>query len=121
MVLQGCKNSERVVTKIAEGIIILKDTSITAAGTVEKQRLVQLYPAKLFWVSTHLTGPNKHSQFLYQISSDGKNGSFLDFSALNLQYDGIKDAEVLAARLFQEDSEAWQLLAKALSKELAQK
>ena len=116
--LKGYKNSEREITKIAEGSILLKDTLHTAVGTVEKQKLVQLYPAQFFWVAPHLTGPNKYSQFLYQISPDGKGGSFLDFTALHLEYDSKEGAETLAARLCQADVGAWKLLAEAMAKEL---
>ncbi|MGA3111915.1 MAG: hypothetical protein ABSE15_07775 [Candidatus Bathyarchaeia archaeon] len=65
----GDEGTERHVTRIAEGTIILKDIFHTASGTIEKEKLVQLYPGQLSWVSTHLTGPNKYSQFLYKIFS----------------------------------------------------
>jgi hypothetical protein len=107
------------VTKISEGALILKDTMHTAAGAAEKQKLVQLYPDQNSWVATHLAGPNRYSQFLYQITSDGKGGSFLDFTALHLEYDSKEPAEVLAARLCQQDREVWKRLATALSEELA--
>jgi hypothetical protein len=119
--IKGYKNSTRVVTKVSEGSIILTDTFQTATGSVEKQKLVQVYPDQLFWVATHLTGPNKYSQFLYQISPDEKGGSFLDFTALHLEYEGKEDAKMLAARLCQEDSGAWKLLAKAMTDELTKK
>jgi len=54
--LKGYINSERVVIKVADSSIILKDTLHTAAGAVEKQKLVQLYPDQFSWVATHLTG-----------------------------------------------------------------
>jgi hypothetical protein len=50
--LMGYKNSTRAVTKVTESTIILTDTFHTDAGTVEKQKLVQLYPDQLFWVNT---------------------------------------------------------------------
>ena len=119
--LKGYRNSEREIAKVANDSIILKDTLRTSAVIVEKQKLVQLYPNQLSWVATHLTGPNKYSQFLYKISSDGKGGSFLDFTALHLEYDSKEDAETLAARLCQADSNAWKLLAQAMEKEFAKK
>lgn len=119
--LKGYSNSTRAVTKVSDGSVILTDTLHAAAGSVEKQKLVQLYPDQHFWVATHLTGPNKHSQFLYQITPDQKGGSYLDFTALHLAYETEEDAETLAARLCQADSAAWKLLAKAMANELAGK
>lgn len=119
--LMGYIKSTRAVTKVSEGSIILTDTFYTDVGLVEKQKLVQLYPDQLFWVNTHLTGQNRHSQFLYQISSDGKCGSYLDFTGLQLEYESKEDAEILAARLCEADSGTWKLLAKAMTDELVKK
>lgn len=119
--LMGYSNSTRAVTKDSEGCIILTDTFHTDSGSIEKQKLVQLYPDQLFWVNTHLTGPNKHSQFLYQISSDQKGGSYLDFTALHLEYGSKEDANTLAARLCHADAGMWKLLAKAMTDELTKK
>jgi hypothetical protein len=116
--LMGEEGVARHVTRITDGTIILKDVFHSATGTVEKEKLVQLYPDQLSWVSTHLTGPNKYSQFLYRISPEGKEASILDFTGLHLDYDGKGDAHSLAVRLRREDADAWKLLAKAMSKEL---
>jgi len=98
--------------------MILKDSSCTEAGVVERQKLVQVYPTRLSWVATHLIGPNKYSQFLYRICPDGKGGSFLDFSALHLEYDSKEDSRTLGSRLCKADADAWKLLATVLSKDL---
>jgi hypothetical protein len=119
--LKGYQNSKRVVTKVAEGSIILTETATTANGSVERQKLVQLYPDQLFWVATHLSGPNKHSQFLYQITAEENGCSHLDFTALHLEYESKEDAKVLAARLCEADYAAWKLLAEAMTKELTKK
>jgi hypothetical protein len=119
--LMGYRNSTRAVTKVTESTIILTDTFHTDAGTVEKQKLVQLYPDQLFWVNTHLTGPNRHSQFLYQISPDEKGGSYLDFTGLQLDYESKEDAKILSARLCKADSATWKLIAKAMTDELTKK
>jgi len=97
---------------------MFKDTFHTASGDVEKEKLVKLYPEKLFWVSTHLSGPNKHSQFLYQIVPRGKKGSKLIFTASHLESDEKADVDQLAHRLCKEDAGAWKLLAKAMETEL---
>ncbi|MGA2683090.1 MAG: hypothetical protein ABSF44_14970 [Candidatus Bathyarchaeia archaeon] len=116
--LMGEVGVERQVTSIADGTMILKDIFHTATGVVEKEKLVQLYPDQLAWVSTHLTGPNKYSQFLYRISADGKEASILDFTGLHLDYQEDADIKLLAQKLCLEDAAAWKLLARAMKKEL---
>jgi hypothetical protein len=119
----GDEAAERQITHIAESTIILTDIFHTGKGNVEKQKLVQLYPDRSFWVSTHLTGPNKYSQFIYEISAEGNCASRLYFTALHLEYEEEKlnreDIKSLADKLKKEDSKTWKLLAKAMTKELA--
>jgi hypothetical protein len=116
-VLMGDK-AERQVTQIAEYIILLKDTFHTTAGTVGKQKLVALYPDQFRWISTHITGPNKYSQFIYTITPKGKNSSILEFTGLHIEHDDKADTKQLAKLLCIEDSDAWVLLAGAMEKEL---
>ncbi len=117
----GEKNAEREVTRLAEGTVILTDV-FHATGYVEKEKLVQLYPDQLRWISTHLTGPNKYSQFIYEISEEGANASRLDFIGLHLEYvkENLDEADIklLAEKLCKEDSQVWRLLARAMAKEL---
>jgi len=120
--LMGEAVAKRQITRVTDATVILTDTFHTSNGHVEKQKLVQLYPDRLSWISTHLTGPNKYSQFIYEISTEGDNASRLDFTALHLEYneenldsEGIKS---LADKLKEEDSATWKLLAKAMTKEL---
>jgi len=122
--LMGNEAAKRQVTRVTDATIILTDIFHTAKGNVEKQKLVQLYPDRLSWVSTHVAGPNKYSQFIYAITDEGNSASQLDFTALHLEYekenldsDGVKS---LAEKLKKEDSAIWKLLAKAMAKELAQ-
>jgi hypothetical protein len=117
----GDEAAERQITRVTDTTIILTDTFQTSSGTVEKQKLVQLYPDRLCWVSTHLTGPNKYSQFIYEISAEGNCASRLYFTALHLEYEEKLDSESiksLADKLKKEDSKAWKLLARAMTKEL---
>jgi len=114
--------AERHIKRLTDATIILTDTFHTVNGSVEKQKLVQLIPDRLSWISTHLTGPNKYSQFIYEISAEGNSASRLDFTALHLEYekenldsDGIKS---LAAKLRREDSAVWKRLAKAMASDL---
>jgi hypothetical protein len=114
----GEEGVERQITLVTEGVIILKDIFYSEKGLIEKEKLVELYPDQLSWVSTHLSGPNKYSQFLYVITPDGKAASTLSFTGLHLEYEAKGDAESLAERLCLEDAGAWKLLAKAMTKEL---
>jgi hypothetical protein len=120
--LMGDAAAERHITRVTDTTIILTDLFHTSKGNVEKQKLVQLYPDRLSWISTHLTGPNKYSQFIYEISAEGDGASRLDFTALHLEYEKENlDSEAiksLAEKLKKEDSETWKLLAKAMAKEL---
>ena len=123
-VLMGDEAAERQITRVAEDVMVLSDIFYVGTGAVEKQKVVQLYPDCLRWVSTHLTGPHKYSQFIYEISAEGEGASRLDFTALHLEYSENLDSESiksLAGRLKEEDSEAWKLLAKAMTKELVSK
>ena len=112
---------ERSVTQITNGSLILKEVFPLPTGQVEKQKLVKLYPEKLMWVSTHIAGPNKHSQFLYIISPKGKNSSVLKFIANHLEYkEGMREEEIrsLTSKLCKDDANTWKLLAKAMTEEL---
>lgn len=119
--LMGDPNAERKVVHVSEGVMVLEEVFHTAEGDVSKQKLVTLYPDRLSWASTHLTGPNKHSQFLYQITIV-KGGSQLEFTGLHIDYGkNLTAAEVaaLSERLCREDAEAWRLLAAAMAKDFA--
>ncbi len=116
--LMGEEGAERQVTLVTEGVIVLKDIFHFEKGLIEKEKLVELYPDQLSWVSTHLSGPNKYSQFLYVITPDGEAASTLSFTGLHLEYEAKEDAQPLAERLCLEDAGAWGLLAKAMTQEL---
>lgn len=121
----GERNATRKISLFTEGTIILTDTFHVGGGLVEKQKLVQLYPDMLFWTSTHLTGPAKYSQFLYQITAEGEDASHIDFTGLFIDYTHEKlskaNTERLSEKLCNEDAEGWKLLAKAMEKDLCKK
>jgi hypothetical protein len=122
-VLMGEENAERQITRLTDSTVFLKDVFRTSRGRVEKQKLVQLYPDRLSWIATHLTGPNKYSQFLYDISAVSDSASRLTFTAIHLEYEkenlGKAEVKLLADRLCKDDSEGWRLLAKAMAKDLS--
>lgn len=121
--LMGGKNAGRRIENITGRTVILTDTfNLGSDNPVVKQKLVQIYPETLFWTSTHLSGPAKHSQFIYQITAGSGDHSHLDFTGLFLDYENetisAADAAKLAEKTCKEDAESWALLAKAMEQEL---
>ena len=121
--LMGDENARRQITRITDNTLILTDVFHIAGERIEKQKLVQLYSDKYRWTSTHLTGPIKYSQFIYEISSISKNASCLDFTGLFIDYGREKldsiSREKIAKQLIEEDSCVWKLLAEAMEQDLS--
>jgi hypothetical protein len=115
-------NAQRQIRRITESTLIVTDTFQTAVGAVEKQKLVELYPDRHAWNATHLTGPNKYSQFQYQIENTDTNRSCLIFTGLFLDYEkenlSVDEVATLADQLCREDAETWHRLAQAMAKDL---
>lgn len=121
--LMGETNGSRKIEHITDQTIILTDTfNLGSDNQIEKQKLVQVYPALLLWTSTHISGPAKHSQFIYQITEEADDISYLDFTGLLLDYGDKKLSESETAKLVEqtckEDAKAWELLASAMEQEL---
>ncbi len=122
----GEKDASRKIEHLTEQTAILTDTfNVGTKSQIEKQKLVQLYPETLFWTSTHISGPAKHSQFIYQIIAEGDDTSHLDFTGIFLDYAPEKvseaDAIKLAEKECKDDAAAWALLAKAMEQDLCKK
>ncbi len=115
----------REVHPISEGTVLLIDTYRSKGEVTVKQKLVCLYPKKLMWTSTHLTGPYKSSQFLYEITPENNKTCHLEFTANFLDYtkDGVDkdEMEKFARELRKVDSDNWKLLAGIMEKELNKK
>jgi hypothetical protein len=120
--LMGEDNVKRQVIRLTYNTVVLKEVFQTNSGNIEKHKLVQLYPERLSWISTHLTGPNKYSQFIYEISAEGNNASRLNFMAAHMLNEKEiiieSDSKLLANELCNYDSKIWILFAKAMEKEL---
>jgi hypothetical protein len=119
-------NAEREIMHVSESTVILIDKFHVKDKIIEKQKLVCLYPDRLSWTSTHLSGPVKYSQFLYQIVPESEESCRLDFVGLQVEYNdekklSKKGIETLAEKLKTEDSAAWKLLATEMEKELEDK
>ena len=124
--LMGEKDASRKIDHFTERTVILTDTfNVGTKNQIENQKLVQFYPETLFWTSTHISGPAKHSQFIYQITAEGDDTSHLDFTGIFLDYAHEKvsgaDAVKLAEKECKDDAAAWMLLAKAMERDLCKK
>jgi hypothetical protein len=123
MALMREENATREVHHISGDVILLNDTYTIEGKTVVKQKLVCLYSNRLTWTSTHLTGPNRYSQYLYEIVPQNGGQCCLNFTGLYLNHtikeaSEEKEAERLAKDLKKMDSENWKLLAKEMEKDL---
>ncbi len=116
------KRGKRKISKVSDGIIILEDMTYPGGKPVVKSKIVRLDPVQLSWTNTHVTGPNKYSQFLYRINPEGDTGSKLEFTGLQVEYSKTKVTADLIASLEkkygEEDAESWRNLARAMEKEL---
>jgi hypothetical protein len=116
------KKGKRGIKRINEDTLILTDTVTGDDGPVTKHRLVRLNPKRLSWTNTHLSGPNKHSQFWYQIVARGSGKSSLDFTGLQVNYGrrppSARIAE-MAEGLRADDRRMWSLLAEEMRKDLS--
>ena len=122
--LMGETGVSRKVENITDRTIILIDTFNPGTDNqIEKKKLVQIYPETLSWISTHLNGPARYSQFTYMITAGAVDNSHLDFTGLLLDYNNEKMSEADAAKqagtACRKDAESWVLLAKAMEQELS--
>ena len=120
--LMGDENAGRRIERFTERTFILTDTfNLGTANPVEKRKLVQLYPETLFWTCTHISGPARHSQFLYQIVAEGDDASRIEFTGLFIDYADEDATGADAVRLAGEecaaDAAAWKLLAAAMERD----
>ncbi|HEY1199078.1 MAG TPA: hypothetical protein VGG32_10225 [Thermoplasmata archaeon] len=119
-------HGSRKVLWLSPRTVILDDTFPAPRGRrVRKVKLVQVYPRARYWVSTHIVGPNHHSQFRYSISADGPSASVLLFEGRELRWRGPPLAPVatrrLAARLRSEDADLWKRFAAEMEREFSQR
>jgi len=118
--LMGMKG-QRQIKKVSDEVIILSDMIHSNGKSSIKKKLVRLDAKRFFWSNTHLAGPNKHSQFLYQIIPM-KSKSRLEFTGLQVNYSKTKlsqkENNLIKREAKEEDSTIWKRLAKAMEKDL---
>jgi len=120
----GGVGGTRNVTWLTSTTVLLEDTVPVSGGRpLHKTKLVHIYPKRRTWVNTHLSGPNHHSQFRYEIIPDGPNASVLLYQGRELRWTGIpRDAtstRALAKRLREEDAAMWKRFAAVMAHDLA--
>lgn len=115
------KKGTRSINRINRDTLILTDTFFMGDKKEVKQRLIRIYPERLTMVNTRLSAANRHSQFIYEFVSEGKNASRLDFTGAHVFY-GKKPPPPTLASLAREmtegDAEIWKHLAVAMRKDL---
>lgn len=100
---------------------VLTDTLFKTDGTkVTKKKLVRTFPDRLTWTNTHLSGPNRYSQVLYQLVAEGPNRSRLDYMGQHVEGRTLAGLELqnLVARVRRDDITIWKNLASAIGKDL---
>jgi len=119
--LMGEKGFRRV-KRLTDDTTILEEHVMQERKKIRKVKLVKINPLTLSWHNIHLEGPNKYSEFIYEISPEGTRRSNLTFTGLLVVYaknhisrDRLKH---IARKERQYDSRAWKLLASAMAKEL---
>ena len=116
------RRGRRKIDRICGDTLILTDTIETGGGgRVTKKRHIRLYPERLTWINTHISGPNRHSQFVYEIVPEGRNACRLRFTGREIRKAGPTSARQLAALVAEErkeDAALWKRLARAMEADL---
>jgi hypothetical protein len=119
--------AHRRVERLADDLVLLTDSfdadpfSARPGGRTVKEKLVHLYPEHWSWVSTHLSGPAKGSQFLYELSSRGSRSTRIRYTGAQVERGSGRSSPATVARrakeLREEDSRLWRNLARAMARE----
>ncbi len=116
------EKGRRSITRVTRDTLVLTDTVRDAGRTVRKTRLVRLLPKRRMWTNTHLSGPRRHSQFLYEIVPLGPRACRLEFTGLQIERApralGPRELARRAREVAREDRATWIRLAKALRADL---
>lgn len=116
------ENGKRRIRKLTKDAIILEDDVTLGGKKIRKVKLVRINPRILSWHNIQLQGPNKHSEFIYEVSPHRNRKSRLTFTGLLVIYSMNRLSRQkliqIANREKQYDSKAWRLLTKAMIKEL---
>ena len=120
LALMGEKGKRRI-RRLTEDAIILEEGVRVGAKTIWKVKLVRVNPRTLSWHNIQLQGPNKYSEFIYEVTSRGSRKSKLTYTGLLVVYSknrlSRQRLRQVANREKRYDSKAWKLLANAMVKD----
>jgi hypothetical protein len=107
----------RKIERISSDTIILREVVDRSGKDVQKMKLIKLHPAALSWHNVQISGPNKYSEFLYQIEPINRRASRLNFTGLMVIYGELTKRAMrkIAISERRSDSNAWKLLAKVMA------
>ncbi|MGP8072613.1 MAG: hypothetical protein ACLPZM_05740 [Thermoplasmata archaeon] len=115
--------ARRRVRVLAVDSVLLTDSflsdpfGVKPGGRVVKVKLVHFLPRFKAWTSTHITGPTRHSQFLYEIVPTGRTTSMLHYTGIQVERVAHRSTALSRARRARElariDSGSWKRLAVA--------
>ena len=116
------EEGKRRITRVTSDTVILEEDVVQGDKKVSKVKLVKLNRPALSWHNIQLQGPNKYSEFIYEIVPESPYKSRLIFTGLLLVY---STKSISRQRLRQiantekgYDSSAWKRLAKTMAEEL---
>ncbi len=116
------EEGRRTIEKLAPDTILLTDVVRDGRKSVTKTRLVRLLPDERMWTNTHLTGPFRHSQFLYRIVPRGRNRSRLEFTGLQILHGGrtlsARERARRALEIRDQDRATWVRIVRAMRRDL---
>jgi hypothetical protein len=119
----------RKVENLTKNLILLTDSfdsdpfGVTPGGRVTKVKLVHLLPERRAWTSTHVVGPTRYSQFLYELVPEGRQSCRLHYTGFQVERAprtaAGRSIAQRARELRFEDYRAWRRLAADLRRDLA--
>jgi hypothetical protein len=115
---------KRKVNKLTDDTFILEDAGKAKKeeGWVKRPRLIRINHERRSFSSTHIGGPNLHSQFWYEFFPEKDAGSRLDFTGLFILPSTKKLSKEEVAKIAEDERKAdrkiWKNLAKAMEASL---
>ena len=113
------EKGQRRIQKITKDTILLTEEVWNERKKIKKTKLVRLNPAGLSWFNVHISGPNRHSMFLYRIVPEGTTRSRLTFTGLLVVHGDSRVSQQrlrhIASRERHYDANAWKHLARAMA------
>lgn len=115
------EEGKRRINRLTTDTVILEEHVVQHDKRATKVKLVKLNRPTHSWHNIQLKGPNRYSEFIYEIIPDGKRRSRLIFTGLLIVYAtriSQKRLRQIANRERRDDSMAWKRLASVMAKEL---